>query len=121
MSDGDWTAPEGVTVVEVRGRGGSGGGAGGGCCSFMSGSGGGGAGSVSKVVTVMPGTSYHITIGAAGLGGVGDNTGTGTPGRDGGTSSFGSWRPFSEQVAAVLARRISRQEAKVLALEATEV
>jgi hypothetical protein len=113
-SDGDCTVPDGVTVVEVRGRGGSGGGAGGGCCSFMSGSGGGGACSVSRVVTVMPGTSYHITIGAAGRGGKGNNSGEGAPGGDGGTSSFlGLWFPFPGRVAAVPARRISRRGAKV--------
>src|SRR5262245_34770378 len=82
-SDGDWIAPAGVTNVQVLARGGSGGGAGGGCCSFMSGSGGGGACSVEQVVEVTPGTSYHITIGAAGHGGKGDNNGGGGPGENG--------------------------------------
>ena len=60
----------------------------------MSGSGGGGACSVSKVVDVTPGTSYHITIGAAGRGGKGDNNTSGGPGTDGGTTSFGSLAIF---------------------------
>lgn len=93
-ADGDWIAPKGVTVVEVLGRGGSGGGAGGGSGYFVSGSGGGGASSSAKFVSVMPGTTYHITIGAAGHGGHGDNAGSGAPGENGGTSSFGSLASF---------------------------
>jgi hypothetical protein len=56
----------------------------------MSGSGGGGALSVARIVEVTPERSYHITIGAAGHGGKGDNNSGGAPGEDGGTSSFGS-------------------------------
>jgi hypothetical protein len=55
----------------------------------MYGSGGGGACTVTQIVGVIPGTTYHIRIGSAGRGGKGDNNG-GAPGEEGGTSSFGS-------------------------------
>lgn len=57
-----WTAPTGVTSVEVLVVGGGGGGV----------SGGGGAGSVvyHSGLAVTPGSSYTVTVGAGGIGGV---------------------------------------------------
>ncbi|WP_298283134.1 glycine-rich domain-containing protein [Acidocella sp.] len=75
-----WTAPPGVTEVLVTMSGGGGGGA-------YSGGGGGGAQAVYRqVLSVVPGTLYYITVGAAGVGG----TSTSTSGTAGGASSFGT-------------------------------
>lgn len=79
-SSGSWTAPAGVTsaTVEAWGGGGAGGGATGNPAK-----GGGGAGGqyARKVVTVTPGNSYAIVVGAGGNGGTGD-------GPAGGDSTF---------------------------------
>ena len=74
-----WTAPAGVTSVDVEVWGG--GGAGGGQNQNSDGGGGGGGGAYSKVigVTVIPGNNYTVTVGA---GGVGVVAGTGGAGGD---------------------------------------
>jgi len=77
---GSWTAPAGVTSVMVEAWGG--GGAGGGATSNP-GKGGGGAGGqyASQVLTVTPGNSYTVVVGAGG-------SGTTASGTVGGDSSF---------------------------------
>ena len=71
-----WVAPPGVTVVKLRlwGGGGAGGAGNGGA-----GGGGAGGGALEGFVSVTPGTSYPVTVGAGG-----------TNGGPGGTSSFGT-------------------------------
>lgn len=78
-ASGTWTAPAGVTSVDVEVWGG--GGAGGGQNLNSDGGGGGGGGAYSKVigVTVVPGNTYAVTVGA---GGVGVVAGTGGVGGD---------------------------------------
>lgn len=85
-ASGSWTCPSGVTQILLDGCGGGGGGSCG-AGSAANGNGGGGASSViGRVVTVVPGTIYTITIGAGGSGG----TSSSTTGTAGGTSSFGT-------------------------------
>lgn len=64
-----WVAPAGVTSVTVEAWGGGGGG---GAATGSPAKGGGGAGGqyAKKVLTVVPGASYAIAVGAGGLGGV---------------------------------------------------
>jgi len=66
---GSWTAPAGVTSVTVDAWGGGGGG-GGNSTTAQGGGGGGGGAFARKVVTVSPSTSYTVTVGAGGAGGV---------------------------------------------------
>jgi hypothetical protein len=75
-----WTAPAGVTSVQVLVVGGGGGGG-------WHGGGGGGAGGLnySASYAVTPGTSYTVTVGAGGLGGVNGSVPT-----SGTNSSFGT-------------------------------
>ena len=81
-TSGSWTAPAGVTRAKIRMVGGGGGS---GSISANCASGGGAAGSYAEgPVTVVPGTTYAITIGAGGAAGVGGAGGTG------GTTSFGA-------------------------------
>jgi hypothetical protein len=86
LSSGSWTAPAGVTRVNLVVIGGGGGGGG-----YNSGGGtndggnGGPAGVAVGSATVVPGTAYTVTIGAAGTGG-----GTNVNGTAGSTSSFGA-------------------------------
>lgn len=77
-ASGTWTAPAGVTSVDVEVWGG--GGAGGGNATNSDGGGGGGGGAYSKTVAipVVPGNTYTVTVGAGGVGG----TGTGGAGGD---------------------------------------
>jgi hypothetical protein len=95
-----WTAPTGVTSIEALVVAGGGGGAGGyttgGTGGPGNGAGGGGGGTVasSSSLSVTPGTTYTLTVGAAGNGGSGGNFGSG-PGwgsnaTGGGNSSLGS-------------------------------
>ena len=80
---GTWTAPAGVTSVTAEAWGGGGGGAGSGTAG--NGGGGGAAGAYAKsVVTVTPGNSYTVVVGAAGAGGVSGNNN----GSDGTSSMF---------------------------------
>ena len=66
LTNTSWTAPTGVTQVEVLVVGGGGGGG-------YNGGGGGGAGGLlySAAYTVTPGTSYTVTVGTGGVGGSG--------------------------------------------------
>ena len=81
-SSGTWTCPSGVTTVHVDGAGGGGGGGGG--KDGGSGFGGGGADACKdKEVSVTPGTTYPVTIGAGGNGGS-------DSGHAGTATSFGS-------------------------------
>lgn len=76
-SSGTWTAPAGVTSVDVEVWGG--GGAGGGQDQNSDGGGGGGGGAYSKKlsITVVPGNSYTVSVGAGGVGVTGGSGGTG--------------------------------------------
>lgn len=98
-TSGSWTAPLNVSKVTVEGFGGGGGGGGGsspsvafGNTTSMGGGGGGGSLYLSKTITVVPGTTYTITVGAGGNGGAGGASPTtpGAVGSDGDDSSFGS-------------------------------
>lgn len=107
-SSSTWTAPAGVSFVNLLGRGGSAGGAGGGAGgggSTAAAAHGGAAGSsggsvVSRALSgsVTPGTSYTITIGAAGTAGAGGTPGAanaaGSTGGDGGTGISGGDTSF---------------------------
>ena len=77
-----WTAPTGVTSVTAEVWGGGGGGGGQNLATDGGGGGGGGAYSKQTAITVVPGNSYTVTVGAAGAGGT---SGCGTTGGD---SSF---------------------------------
>ena len=84
-ADGYWTAPAGVHTVNISAFGGGGGGGG----NQSSGGGAGGGGSYLQTVngvTVIPGNSYYVVIGAGGLGGL---VGT-ADGGNGGATSFGT-------------------------------
>jgi hypothetical protein len=81
-SSGSWTAPAGITTVFCRLWAGGAGGGGSSSTTAASG-GGGGGGYADNILTVVPGTSYTITIGAGGAGGTGSSGGT-----NGGSSSF---------------------------------
>jgi hypothetical protein len=90
-SSGSFVVPAGVTAIYLSGC--PGGGGGGGCATvgspnIMSGAGGGGAGqpAIRKKVTVVPGETLTITIGAAGIAGALNTTG----GSGGTTSIVGS-------------------------------
>ena len=85
-ASGSWVAPAGVNRVKVRvWGGGAGGGAGSATANLWYGKGGGAGGYAESIVTVIPGNSYAITIGA---GGVGQNNNDGT---DGGVSRFSTF------------------------------
>jgi hypothetical protein len=74
---GSWICPAGVTSITVECWGG--GGAGGGATGNPAAGGGGAGGSYAlKVITVVPGNTYTVTIGAAGVG----STGAGGAGGD---------------------------------------
>ncbi len=81
-----WTCPAGVTKVYLDGCGGGGGG-GYGAAGATGGGGGGGAETVlSREISVVPGTTYIITIASPGAGG----TASSVNGTQGGTSAFDS-------------------------------
>lgn len=83
-SNGNWIAPAGVTNVIVVGAGGGGAGAGGGTGSTKwAGGGGGGSEETMYFVSVVPNTTYAVTIGAGGTGGAGN-------GQAGANTTFGS-------------------------------
>lgn len=97
-SSGSFTVPDGVTTLYLSGCAGGGGGGGGGgnptTGSSGGGGGGGGAGNIAinQSVTVVPGQTYTVTIGARGNGGAnsGSSSSDGKNGTAGGTTSFGS-------------------------------
>jgi hypothetical protein len=69
-SNGNWVAPAGVTTAWLTGCGPGGGGAGGNSAVVGGGGGGGGQSVIAEAVTVVPGTSYTVTIGTGGAGSV---------------------------------------------------
>ena len=79
-----FVVPNGVTLVKVRLCGGGGGGGSG--ASSLGGAGGGAGGYAESHLTVSPGQSIGITVGASGTPGLAAGSGAGT----GGTSSFGT-------------------------------
>ena len=87
-TSGTWVCPTGVTSVQVECWGGGGAGAGTQNSSNLYPGGGGGGGNYStKTISVTPGNSYTVTIGAGGTGGVVSSTAA--YGGNGGTTSFG--------------------------------
>ena len=88
-TSGTWTCPAGVTSIKVEAWGGGGGGGG----TILAGFAGGGAGGsyvINDSVTVVPATSYTVTVGAGGaLTGAG-----GANGNNGGNTTFGSTTPI---------------------------
>lgn len=81
-ASGNWVCPAGVTRVKAFVVGGGGGG--GGTWANAQSAGGGGGGAIAiAYLTVVPGTSYAITIGSGGAGGTSSGNGS-----NGGTSSF---------------------------------
>lgn len=93
-SSGTWTAPTGVTAVEVFAVGGGGGGGGiiapGDNSTAIAAGGGGGGGCIKKIIPVTPGTSYTITIGAGGAAGTATSTTSLSAAGNGGSTTFGS-------------------------------
>lgn len=84
-----WTVPACAEQICVEAWGGGGGGSGNyNTGSYATGSGGGGGGFGSQCFTVVPGTSYTVTVGDGGTGGTGGNPGS--AGNAGGNSSVGS-------------------------------
>ena len=85
FASGTWIVPNGVTKVRARVVGGGGGGGG---CTLAAGAGGGGSagGYAEDNITVTPGASMTVTVGAVGTAGPAT---TGTSGGNGGVSSFG--------------------------------
>jgi len=75
-SNGTWTAPAGVTTAWLTGCGPGGGGGGGNAGTNGGGGGGGGACVIAEAVTVVPGTSYTVTIGTGGGGGASGGNGS---------------------------------------------
>lgn len=84
-TSGTWTVPAGVTRARVTVIGGGGGGAA--WSASTNGQPGGGGGIAIGIFTVTPGSSIVVTIGAGGVGGLG-NTNVGTSGA---SSSFGAF------------------------------
>lgn len=78
-ASGTWTAPNSVTSITVECWGGGGGGSGG--RIDRAGAGGGGGAFVRSTFTVVPGTTYNITVGAGGTSGAA-NGGAGGSGGD---------------------------------------
>lgn len=81
-----WQAPPGVTSLTVEAWGGGGSGSHGG--KGTDGGGGGGGAYASSILTVIPGTTYNINVGAGGVTNCAGNTRV--TGKDGGSSSFES-------------------------------
>ena len=84
-SSGSWVCPAGVTKVFITAA--AGGGSGGQYPSGAGngGGGGGGAAALSTQVTVVPGTTYTVTVGAGGA-----SVGSSLNGNPGGATSFGA-------------------------------
>lgn len=87
---GTWTCPASINKIKVEAWGGGGGGGG----AYLAGFAGGGAGGsyvINENVTVVPTTSYNVTVGAGGAqSGTGIN---GVNGNPGGNTTFGSTTP----------------------------
>jgi hypothetical protein len=83
----NWTVPNGVTKVKVRGW--SGGGGGGGSAGTNSAAAGGGGGSYFEgIFAVAPGQVIAVTVGGPGTGGAAGGNNGGSPG---GATSFGGY------------------------------
>jgi hypothetical protein len=98
-SNSSWTAPAGVTNVILIGCGGGGGGGSGGAAQSIGTYGVGGAGGGGSVLctvhaTVVPNTSYTVTIGAGGTGGTGATASNGNSGNAGSDTTFGALATF---------------------------
>jgi hypothetical protein len=88
-TSGTWTCPAGVTSIQVDAYGAGGGGGYGGATNKYGGGGGGGGGySKNTLITVIPGTTYTITVGTAGTGGISTSKNGVTGGNT--TATFGS-------------------------------
>ncbi|WP_288427373.1 phage tail protein [uncultured Pantoea sp.] len=85
-SNGTWTCPSGVTQIYLDGCAAGGGGAYSASGTTGGGGGGGGQAVTGQIITVSPGTTYSITIGAPGNGG----TSSTLNGTQGGNTTFGS-------------------------------
>jgi hypothetical protein len=68
LSDGSWTAPENVSIIEYIIV--AGGGSGSGYSGTSPGSGGGAGGILNGTIPVVPGTNYPIVVGDGGLGAI---------------------------------------------------
>ncbi len=87
-SNTTFTVPvTGYYTLQLHGGGGGGGGSG----LLMVGWGGGGSGEIYKNVYLTKGATYSIIIGAGGAGGSGSEWDEATDGKQGGTTSFGSY------------------------------
>jgi hypothetical protein len=84
-STGTWVAPTGVETIDIFLVGGGGAGAGGGSSSYRNGGGGGGGAVIERPLTVVPGTTYTVTIGAGGATNSGDSLAP-----NGSNSTFGA-------------------------------
>jgi hypothetical protein len=104
-SSGTWICPAGVTRVIVLGMGGGAGGSAGVRGQAGAGSNGGAGGTANAlqpvVLTVVPNTSYSITIGAGGTGGAYAYPTTGK-GLSGGDTSFGALMTWKGAPTGVL-------------------
>ena len=86
---GTWISPAGINKIKVEAWGGGGGGGG----TSLAGFAGGGAGGsyvINDSVTVVPATSYNVTVGT---GGAQSATGSGANGYNGSNTTFGSTTP----------------------------
>ena len=84
-----WTCPAGVNTIKLEAWGGGGGGGG----TYLAGFAGGGAGGsyvINESVTVVPATSYNLTVGAGGV----LSATNGANGNNGNNSTFGSTTPI---------------------------
>lgn len=87
-SNGNWVAPDNTNSVEIFIVGGGGGGGGKNTTLNNAGGGGGGGGVIWKNISVTPGTTYAVTIGAGGA--AGTVGATANSGSTGSSSSFGN-------------------------------
>ena len=95
-----WTCPPGVTSVQVECWGGGGGGGGTVTATACAAGGGAGGNYVLYSVSVTPGTTYNLTVGAGGAGGL---SSSGGPGGSGVDSYFGNTTAGNSSGATVLA------------------
>lgn len=90
-TSGTWTCPQGVTSIQVEAiGGGSGGRTASNTKGFVGGGGGGGAYAKRATVTVVPGTTYTVTVGAGGAANAAGGTTTATFGATTITAAGGS-------------------------------
>lgn len=95
-----WICPPGVTSVQVEAWG-SGGGGGSSANSTGAGGSGGGGGAYSRsIISVIPGNTYYIQVGAAGTGAPASST----PAGNGGDAWFNSSNTAPTSIAGVLAK-----------------